>query len=165
MMRRITLALLILMLSARSWGLERISDEQIAQLHWMPQTAEQALLRSHALALWLAEQPEEMSDWRRQVDLRLLNLEREAQRWQPLLASPVDGLLAWLVQQRNEDLTVPATAERAREALLAAMTRPDPSNPAPLHTRWAAERLWAELRARLRAAGLASAELELPAVG
>lgn len=162
-MKRITLAILVLILSPPSWGLEPISDETIAMLHWMPQTAEQALLRSRALELWLAEQPGEVSDWRRQIDLRVLNLEREAQRWQPLLASPVDGLLGWLVQARNQDLGAAATAERARETLLASMLQPSPIHPVPVQTRLSADLLWADLRTRLRAAGLDSVELELGA--
>jgi len=162
-MKRTALAILVLLLSARGWGLEPIADEEIALLHWMPQTAEQALLRSRALELWLGEQPEDLVDWRRQVDLRVLNLERESTRWQPLLATPIDGLLGWLVQVSNQNLTAPATAEWARETLLTTVASSSPANPVPAQTRLTAQSTWSQLRARLLADGVPDVEMAIAA--
>lgn len=162
-MKRTALAILALVLSAQAWALEPISDDEIATLHWLPQTAEQALLRSRALEMWLSEQPADLADWRRQLDLRTLNLEREAPRWQPLLAASVDGALGWLVQVSQQRLAAAATAERASETLLATVALSSPGNPVPAHTRFTAASAWSELRARLRAEGVADFELELAA--
>ncbi len=162
-MKRVALALLLLVLSSQGRALEPIGDDEIALLHWLPQTAEQALLRTRALQVWLNEEPGDLGDWRRQVDLRGLNLEREAARWQPILASPIDGHLGWLVQASRQNLAAPATARQARATLASLAGLSPPGNPLPPSTRRAAESTWSDFRGRLEAEGIEYGELELAA--
>lgn len=162
-MKRTALAILALLLSALSWGLEPISDEEIAALHWMPQTDVEAMLRTRALEWWLAEDASDLSDWRRQVDLRFVSLERQAHRWAPVMATWMDGRLGWLVQARQQNLAAPATAERLSQRLLSSLDQSSSVNLITPHIRFGSEAMWAELRSRLRTASVPDAELEIAA--
>lgn len=152
-MKRITLAILALWLSGVSWALPTLGDEDIAVLHWLPQTSGEALLRTRALTLWLNEADAEVSDWRRQVDLRTMALARQSERWLPLGVVPVDGMLGWLVQARDQNLSAPGTATLLIDSLLSGLSVPLAGSPVSAQTRMRAEPAWSELRVRLRDAG------------
>lgn len=162
-MKRITLATLGLLALVPAWGLAPISDEDIAALHWVPETATQAMLRTRALELWLADPEAELEDWRRQVDLRVINLDRQAARWLPLWSSRIDGHLGWLIQARDQDWAADSTLERMGQSLLASMERRSSVHPLPSQSRLAAESTWGELRQRLQAAAIPDAEARIAA--
>ncbi|MGY6553464.1 MAG: hypothetical protein ACXIUM_02965 [Wenzhouxiangella sp.] len=163
-MKRITLALLGLLALTPAWGLGPISDEDIAVLHWAPETAAQAMLRTRALELWLADRDADPQDWRRQVDLRLINLERQAPRWMPLGSSAVDGRLGWLIQAQAQDWSAPSNAERLGRSLLTSIEQGALIHPLPAQTRLGAEAAWRGLRARLQDAAVPEAEAQIAAL-
>lgn len=163
-MKRITLALLGLFALTPAWSLGPISDEDIALLHWAPETAAQALLRTGALESWLSDREADPQDWRRQLDLRLINLERQAARWVPLGSSAIDGRLGWLIQAQQQDWSARSNAERMGRSLLSAIEQGAPIHPVPTQTRLSAEASWRELRARLQAAAVPEAEAQIAAL-
>ncbi len=162
-MKRTALAMLALWLPSLCLALEPISDEQIATLHWMPQVGSEAMSRTRALELWLAEDPADLTDWRRQVDLRQINLDRQLDHGRPALANWMDGRVGWLIQARQQNLAAPATAQRLSQRLLSSLDSASAFSPITPHTRFRAEATWARFRELLRAAPVADAELEIAA--
>ncbi len=162
-MKRITLVLLGFSLSAASLALAPASDEDIALLHWLPETTGEALIRTRALSQWLAQSDADALDWRRQVDRRALSLARQAQIQRPLDTAGVDGMLGWLVQARDQDLAAPGTKELMAGSLLSALAVGASPEPVPIQVREQAERTWADLRQRLQASEVADPDLEIRA--
>ncbi|TVS11344.1 MAG: hypothetical protein EA419_08290 [Wenzhouxiangella sp.] len=162
-MKQITLAVLGLSLSAASWALAPASDEDIALLHWLPETAGEAMIRTRALSQWLDQVDTDALDWRRQVDLRAITLARQAQTQRPLDSVSVDGMLGWLVQARDQDLASPGTSDLLAASMLSAVGPDSSRDPVPIQVRQRAEPIWAELRQRLHEAGVAEPDLEISA--
>jgi hypothetical protein len=80
-------------------------DEDLLALHWHPQSAEQARRQTLALAAWLAEDGTDASQWRQGIESRKLILERMAEQVPPAWAPAGDGMFAWLVHAREQNLT------------------------------------------------------------
>ncbi|NDY94926.1 hypothetical protein [Wenzhouxiangella limi] len=87
-----------------AWSLPPLAPDEIAQLHWLSQTATEARLRTQAAAAWLEDPGAEPERWREQVDIRFLSLARQAERQQPANTALVDGMLGWLVHARARPL-------------------------------------------------------------
>ena len=143
----VLLALVLLPLS--TWALPPLSDEEIALLHWLPETAEEAMIRTQAATQWLALSDSDPNNWRQQLDIRSLALARQLERFRPLNVTRADGLVGWLVQARDQDLGAPGTAAMLADSLLAAVDRPSSTLPVQLSVRGDAELRWRDLRARL----------------
>ncbi|MCC5864013.1 MAG: hypothetical protein JJU31_02735 [Wenzhouxiangella sp.] len=123
-------------------------------LHWHPATAVEARRRTLALGIWLESGELDARQWRSALESRLLGLERAAVRVPAEWALPADGILAWLVHARDQNLPglrpalSPASLRRAGDLLgderhggrLARLYRP-----AALQ----AELIWQDLGARL----------------
>lgn len=77
--------------------------EDVLALHWHPATAEKARNRTLAAAAWL-ERDDRPADWRQTLEAISLRLQPAMERVGPLRASLVDGLMAWLVRQREVNL-------------------------------------------------------------
>ncbi len=105
MIRNLALALLVL-LAAWSTSARPASDwlEQIGELHWHPATATEARLRSLALAAWWTDDEFTLAGWQSQVDSRLLALQRLDEQLPAEWVAGADGLFAWLVHGREQNL-------------------------------------------------------------
>ncbi len=77
--------------------------EDVLALHWHPATADRARNRTLAAAAWL-ERGENPDDWQQTVESISLRLQPAMERIGPLRVSLGDGLMAWLVRQREVNL-------------------------------------------------------------
>ena len=97
-------ACLLLLLLASSWPVCAQSvPEDVLALHWHPATSEAARNRTLAAAVWL-ERGAEIEGWGQAVDTLALRLEPSGDRVGPVRVSLVDGLMPWLVRQREVNL-------------------------------------------------------------
>ncbi|WP_147306666.1 MULTISPECIES: hypothetical protein [unclassified Wenzhouxiangella] len=94
-----TLALLIFSVPAPAQPV----PENVLALHWHPATADQARNRTLAAAAWL-ERGGEPSEWPQAVEAIALRLQPAIGRTGPVQVSLMDGLMAWLVRQREFNL-------------------------------------------------------------
>ncbi len=88
--------------------------EDVLALHWHPATAEAARNRTLAAAAWL-EREAEVDGWGQAVDTLALRLQPSIDRIGPVRVSLVDGLMAWLVGQREVNLGPAGTGFPAPE--------------------------------------------------
>jgi hypothetical protein len=97
-------ACLLLLLLACSWPAyaQPLPDDVLA-LHWHPATADMARNRTLAAAVWL-ERGAETDGWQQTLDAIVLRLQPSLERTGPVQVSLVDGLMAWLVRQREVNL-------------------------------------------------------------
>jgi hypothetical protein len=87
------------------------ADPDMLALHWHPESAEEARRRTLALSAWLEESGTDTSQWRQGLESRMVALERMAGQVKPSWAPAADGMLAWLVHAREQNLPVmPAVA-------------------------------------------------------
>ena len=77
--------------------------EDVLALHWHPATSESARNRTLAAAVWL-ERGAEAAGWDQAVDTLALRLQPSIDRVGPVRVSLVDGLMPWLVRQREVNL-------------------------------------------------------------
>lgn len=104
MRRRFTgIAALALALAASIPAGAQNLPEDVLALHWHPATAEAARSRTLAAAAWL-ERSDVDEDWTQTMDALLLRLDRSLERAGPVRVAAMDGLLAWLVRQRQVNL-------------------------------------------------------------
>lgn len=104
--------LVIAILAAPSQA--RSLPEDVLALHWHPATAEAARNRTLAAAAWL-EREAEVDGWDQAVDTLALRLQPSIDRIGPVRVSLVDGLMAWLVGQREVNLGPAGTGFPAPE--------------------------------------------------
>ncbi|NBB93418.1 MAG: hypothetical protein GVY32_09660 [Gammaproteobacteria bacterium] len=81
---------------------QSLPDDVLA-LHWHPATAEAARTRTLAAAAWL-EREGEPEEWAQAVDAIVLRLTDSLQRIGPVEVSLMDGVLPWLVHERQVNL-------------------------------------------------------------
>lgn len=77
--------------------------EGLLAAHWHPATLEQARNRTLAAAAWL-ERDVPSQDWRQSLDALVLRIEPTMTRVGPVEPALIDGVMAWLVQQRQVNL-------------------------------------------------------------
>lgn len=77
--------------------------EGLLAAHWHPATLEQARNRTLAAAAWL-ERDASAEDWPQALDAIVLRIEPAMKRVGPLEPALMDGLMAWLVRQRQVNL-------------------------------------------------------------
>jgi hypothetical protein len=76
----------------------------ILALHWHPETASQARRQTLALAALLEDPEAEVAQWQQLVDSRVLTLQRSADLVDPAWGAVADGMFAWLVHARDQNL-------------------------------------------------------------
>lgn len=104
MKRGLTSACLLLVLSTFASGVHaRALPEDVLALHWYPATSEAARNRTLAAAVWLERGADE-AGWDQAVETIALRLQPSSDRVGPVRVSLVDGLMAWLVRQREVNL-------------------------------------------------------------
>lgn len=100
----LTTALLLLVLTAFGGPAHaQALPEDVLALHWHPATADRARNRTLAAAVWL-ERGGNPSGWAQAVDTLALRLQPSTERMSPVRVSLGDGLMAWLVRQREVNL-------------------------------------------------------------
>ncbi|WP_376695850.1 hypothetical protein [Wenzhouxiangella sp. EGI_FJ10305] len=77
--------------------------EDLLALHWHPATADRARSRTLAASAWL-ERGGDPSEWPQAVEAIALRLQPAVERTGPIQVSLMDGLMAWLVRQREFNL-------------------------------------------------------------
>lgn len=77
--------------------------EDVLALHWHPATAEQARNRTLAVAIWL-DRGGVAAEWPQTVETINLRIQPAIERVGPVRVSLMDGLMAWLVRQREFNL-------------------------------------------------------------
>jgi hypothetical protein len=101
---RLRSACLLWVLTTAGWSAHAQSPaEEIAALHWHPATAERARNRTLAAEAWL-ERGGDPAGWMQSIDAIALRLESATERAGPEQVSLADGLMAWLVRQREVNL-------------------------------------------------------------
>ncbi len=101
-----------LILLAGGWagtGHAQLPVNEIAALHFHPETAVEARARSLALAAWLGDGAVDAERWQEQVESHTLTLERRAQWVDPKWAVTSDGMFAWLVHARDQNMPASVT--------------------------------------------------------
>ena len=87
------------------------ADPDMLALHWHPESAEEARRRTLALSAWLEESGTDTGQWRQGLESRMVELERMASQVKPSWAPAADGMLAWLVHAREQNVpAMPAVA-------------------------------------------------------
>jgi len=81
---------------------QALPDDVLA-LHWHPATADRARNRTLAAAVWL-ERGADPAGWAQTIDTVALRLQPSLDRVGPVRVSLADGLMAWLVRQREVNL-------------------------------------------------------------
>jgi len=100
----LTSACLALVLMVGGWPAHAQSlPEDGLALHWHPTTSERARNRTLAAAAWL-ERGADPAGWRQALEADVLRLESSLERIGPVRVSLGDGLMAWLVRQREVNL-------------------------------------------------------------
>lgn len=100
----LTTVFLGLALALPAPGLQaQVPSEDVLALHWHPATSERARNRTLAASAWL-ERGGDPVEWRQSVDAIALRLQPSLARIGPVDVSLVDGLMAWLVRQRQVNL-------------------------------------------------------------
>lgn len=79
-------------------------DRELLALHWHPETAEEARRQSLAVAAWLESGESSIETWVQDVEARVAVIERLAQSVPPGWSSAADGMFAWLVHARDQNL-------------------------------------------------------------
>ncbi len=100
----LTSACLLLVLSTFATAAHaRALPEDVLALHWHPATSEAARNRTLAAAIWLERGPQVVG-WGQAIDALALRLQPSIDRVGPVRVSLVDGLMPWLVRQREVNL-------------------------------------------------------------
>ena len=166
-MKRLPLLILCLLLPLSGWALPTVQPADIAELHWLPQTADEARIRTYAAAQWLADPSADPQRWRQQVEVRSLTLARRAVRRQPLQAADVDGVLGWLVQARAlGEIGSPESLSVLSDSLARGISRslfPEAVADPVADATFRAEEIWRQVHERLADSGWADPDLELSA--
>lgn len=140
-------------------------DDEVVALHWHPETAEQARRRTLALAAWLEGLDADPAQWRQGVEARVLQLQRQAQAVPPSWSPAADGMFAWLVQGREQNLALgrPSASLPSLQRISELLQRgEDGSRLARLYPVAAVEApvVWADLAERLQDLPDAQAEID-----
>ncbi|MEE4637904.1 MAG: hypothetical protein V2J42_04125 [Wenzhouxiangella sp.] len=116
-MRYLLFLVSVLVLVQPAWSLPDPTPDDIAELHWLSMTAKDARLRTQAAAHWLDDPEADIEQWREQIEIRLLALERQATQLHPAAVPLVDGMLGWLVHARALALDVSAGSDLLAQTL------------------------------------------------
>lgn len=95
--------LMLVLMASGSPAQAQSLPEDVLALHWHPATADQARNRTLAAAVWL-ERGADPAGWTQSLDAVALRLQPSIERTGPLQLSLGDGLMAWLVRQREVNL-------------------------------------------------------------
>ncbi len=133
----------------------RLSSDDIAQLHWLKETAAEARLRTQAAEQWLLDPQANADTWREQIQLRVLALKSRNLSPHPTRYALLDGMLGWLVHARARLLNQPGGDNLLAESFLKGSAMP--AGEAVLR----AEEVWTQLRARLAGQEHAAPELSI----
>lgn len=97
------LLVLLILLASGSPAHAQSPSEDVLALHWHPATADRARNRTLAASVWL-ERGADPAGWTQAVDTVALRLQPSIERMGPVRVSLADGLMAWLVRQREVNL-------------------------------------------------------------
>jgi hypothetical protein len=104
-MKKLSVLLSVVLGLLWSMAAPAVLDRELVALHWHPESAEQARRHTLAVAAWLEEAEADADLWRQGVEARIATLERRAELVPPAWSSAADGMFAWLVHARDQNLT------------------------------------------------------------
>ncbi len=154
-MKILAALVLAFVLCPQGWAVPRLSPEEIAQMHWLEDTALDARLRTEAAAQWLADARGDVEDWQEQIEVRLAAIENQRPRPYPSETIMIDGMLGWLVHARARPLDLIGNNDLLAETLVQGLEMP--VTEAVLR----AADVWLEVEETLKAGGQAAPALDI----